>query len=138
MARTGITVRPLTDGTDKLPAGPGAYMLMLDIPRSVPLRITTLPRIHLPPGRYAYVGSAKGPGGIRARVRRHLRTPKKAHWHVDQLTAAGAVVEVTAHAEAHECDIVDRLLRRKGTITPVAGFGSTDCKRCKAHLIAFS
>lgn len=138
MARSVITVRPLTDGTDPLPAGPGAYVLILDIPRSVPLRINTLPRIHLPPGRYAYVGSAKGPGGIRARVRRHLRRRKKAHWHVDHLTAAGSVVEVLAHPDADECDIVDRLLRDPGTTIPVAGFGSSDCKRCTAHLVAFA
>ena len=136
MARSAITVRPQTDGTDPLPAGPGAYVLILDIPRSVPLRITTLPRIHLPPGRYAYVGSAKGPGGIRARVRRHLRTPKKAHWHVDHLTASASVVEILAHPGADECDIVERLLRGRGTTTPVAGFGSSDCKRCVAHLLA--
>ncbi len=136
MPRSAIIVRPQTDGTEPLPSGPGAYVLMLDLGRSMPLRIATLPRIHLPPGRYAYVGSAKGTGGIRARVRRHLRTPKKAHWHVDQLTATASVVEVVAHPGARECDIVDRLLRRRGTTTPIAGFGSSDCKRCASHLLA--
>ncbi len=136
MARSAITVRPQTDGTDPLPAVPGAYVLILEIARAVPLRVATLARIHLPPGRYAYVGSAKGAGGIRARVRRHLRTPKKAHWHVDQLTATASVVEVVAHPGARECDIVERLMRRRGTTTPVAGFGSSDCKRCAAHLVA--
>ncbi len=138
MSRSAIKVRPQTDGTEPLPAGPGAYVLMLDLERSVPIRIATLPRIHLPPGRYAYVGSAKGKGGIRARVRRHLRTPKKVHWHVDHLTAAGSVVEVLAYPDMDECDVVERMLRRRRTTTPVAGFGSSDCKRCAAHLLALA
>ncbi len=136
MTRSTITIRPETDGTDSLPTVPGAYVLVLDVERSLPLRVATLPRIHLLPGRYAYVGSAKGAGGIRARVRRHLRAGKKLHWHVDHLTAAARVVEVTAHPGADECDVVDELLAKRRATTPVAGFGSSDCKRCAAHLVA--
>jgi len=138
MARPVIAMDPQADGTDPLPTGPGAYVLILELARSVPLRVATLPRIHLPPGRYAYVGSAKGPGGIRARVRRHLRRGKKRHWHIDHLTACAEVIEVVAHPDQDECDIVERLLRERGTITPVAGFGSSDCKRCAAHLVALA
>ncbi len=138
MPRSAITVRPQTDGTDALPAAQGAYVLILEAERSVPLRVATLPRIHLPPGRYAYVGSANGAGGIRARVRRHLRPHKKAHWHVDHLTASATVIEVVAYPDADECDVVDRLLRRRGATTPVAGFGSSDCKRCASHLVALA
>jgi len=136
MPKSAITVRPQTDGTEPLPAEPGAYVLMLDLAQSVPLRIATLPRIHLPPGRYAYVGSAKGSGGIRARVRRHLGAHKKIHWHVDHLTAVASVTEVLAYPDGNECDIVERLLRRRQAMTPVAGFGNSDCKRCAAHLLA--
>ena len=138
MPRSTFTIHPDTDGTDSLPAGPGAYVLILEVERALPVRIAKLPRIHLPPGRYAYVGSAKGPGGIRARIRRHLRPRKKAHWHVDHLTAAAAVSAVVVHPGAEECDIVDGLLAEHGTTTPVEGFGSSDCKRCAAHLLALS
>ena len=138
MLRTAITVRPQTNGTEDLPTGPGAYVLMLALERSMPLRIVTLPRIHLPPGRYAYVGSAKGRGGMRARVRRHLRTQTKAHWHIDHLTTAALIVEILAFPDADECDVVEQLLRRRRTTTPIAGFGSTDCKRCEAHLLALA
>lgn len=123
---------------EALPTGPGAYVLMFDLEWSMPLRIVTLPRIHLPPGRYAYVGSAKGRGGIRSRVRRHLRTHKKAHWHVDHLTTAASIVEILGFPDADECAVVEWLLRRPRTTTPVAGFGSTDCKRCEAHLLALA
>ena len=136
MRKSAIKVRPETDGTESLPARPGAYVLMLDLGKAVPLRIATLPRIHLPPGRYAYVGSAKGPGGIRARVRRHLGAEKKIHWHVDHLTSVAKIVEAQAYPDESECDIVERLSRRRRSSTPVAGFGSSDCKRCVAHLLA--
>ena len=138
MLRSAITVRPQTNGMEEVPIGPGAYVLMLDLERSVPIRIVTLPRIHLPPGRFAYVGSAKGRGGMRARVQRHLRMPKKAHWHIDHLTKAASIVEILAFPDADECDVVERLLRRRRTTTPVAGFGSSDCKRCEAHLLALA
>ncbi len=111
-------------------------MLILDVERALPLRVATLPRIHLPPGRYAYVGSAKGAGGIRARVRRHLRVDKKLRWHVDHLTAVARVVEIAAHPGADECDIVDALVARRRARMPVAGFGSSDCRRCASHLVA--
>ena len=138
MLRSAITVRPQTNGMEEVPVGSGAYVLMLDLERSVPLRIVTLPRIHLPPGRYAYVGSAKGRGGMRARVRRHLRTPKKPHWHIDHLTNAASLVEILAFPDADECDVVEQLLRRGRTTAPVVGFGSSDCKRCEAHLLALA
>jgi Uri superfamily endonuclease len=51
----------------------GAYLLLLNV--VVPLCVT-LPRrapASLPAGRYLYAGSAHGPGGLRARLARHLR-----------------------------------------------------------------
>ena len=138
MLRSAITVRPQTNSMEELPEGPGAYVLMLDLERSVPLRIVTLPRIHLPPGRYAYVGSAKGRGGMRARLQRHLQTPKKVHWHIDHLTKAASIVEILAFPHADECDVVKRLVRQRRNTTPVAGFGSSDCKQCEAHLLALA
>ncbi|BES82251.1 hypothetical protein PABY_18180 [Pyrodictium abyssi] len=43
----------------------------------------------LGPGAYAYVGSAWGPGGLRARLCRHLYGRRgRMHWHIDYLAAA--------------------------------------------------
>jgi Uri superfamily endonuclease len=48
--------------------------------------------IVLPAGRYLYCGSAKGPGGLKARLSRHMRRGKSVRWHVDQLTEQGLVI----------------------------------------------
>lgn len=123
---------------DGLPVGPGAYVLMLELRRPLRLAIATLPATTLPPGRYAYAGSARGPGGIRARVHRHLKKDKKAHWHIDRLTARARVIEVVAYPDGDECARLADLLRAPGASIPVLGFGSSDCRRCAAHLVALA
>lgn len=121
---------------DALPAGPGAYVLIIDCAEPVPLDIATLAATDLPAGRYAYAGSARGPGGIRARVGRHLRADKKPHWHIDRLTARAKIVDVRAYPGGRECDLVTELLSRPGAHAPVPGFGSSDCRDCVSHLVA--
>jgi len=39
-------------------------------------------------GYLIYVGSAGGPGGIRARVSRHLRGPQRLWWHIDSVSSS--------------------------------------------------
>ena len=99
------------------------------------LDVPTLPSSVLKPGRYAYCGSANGPGGIAARVRRHARPTKAAHWHVDHLTGAGRIIEAAACAGGSECDLLRRLLALPGAAIPVPGFGSSDCRTCPSHLV---
>lgn len=121
---------------DELPAMPGAYGLVIQLKRPIRLAIPALDGERLAPGCYLYVGSANGPGGIGARVRRHLRRGKKQHWHVDRLTARGRVTAVLTVAGGDECRLGARALRVQGVTVPVAGFGSSDCTDCAAHLMA--
>lgn len=118
-----------------IPARPGSYVLLLALDRPLalpaPFAGTTLA-----PGRYAYAGSARGPGGLRARLARHLRADKRPHWHVDWLTAAARTEAVGISETESECDLAARLLSTAGATIPVPGFGSSDCRRCTAHLIA--
>ena len=44
-----------------------------------------LGRIELQAGTWLYVGSARGPGGLAARVGRHWRDGVPKHWHMDYL-----------------------------------------------------
>ena len=98
------------------------------------------PRVHigakpsapLAPGCYLYCGSAKGPGGLRARLAHHMRHGKSIHWHIDRLTEAGTVLGAWAFPGGDECDLVAALSH-----LPVAieGFGSTDCRKCTSHLL---
>lgn len=120
----------------ELPKEPGAYALVIALDAPLVLDIPRFARQTLPPGTYVYCGSAYGSGGLRARVRRHLRSAKAARWHVDRLTAAGRVVGLHVEPDGDECDLLARALRTPGTEVPLRGFGNSDCRRCPAHLAA--
>ncbi len=121
---------------EPVPSGPGAYVLLIELDTPLALDIASLPRAVLPAGRYAYCGSAYGPGGLTARISRHLRADKAVRWHVDRLTAAGHIVDFRAVPGGHECDLLDRLLEAPGASVPIPRFGSSDCRACPAHLVA--
>tara|TARA_B100001179_G_C18503858_1_gene365502 strand:+ start:337 stop:690 length:354 start_codon:yes stop_codon:yes gene_type:complete len=110
----------------------------LVIALSEPLRLTiaSLGRPVLSAGSYVYCGSAHGPGGIAARVNRHLRRNKTARWHVDHLTNNGKIIDVTCLPNGEECDIVRNLSKIHNATTPIPGFGSSDCKQCISHLLS--
>lgn len=124
----------------------GAYIVVMGIPKEVTLDISRK-RFVIKPGRYAYVGSAMGPGGIEARGGRHIGHIEKSrapggskgiarHWHIDYLfPSIGEFSIVAAESEERaECRFV-RELKSMGAL-PVEGFGSTDCReRCGGHLL---
>ncbi len=118
----------------ELPTAPGAYVLIVALDRPLSLALPGMKNAVLEAGAYAYCGSAYGPGGISARVRRHLRRDKKPHWHIDRLTGTGHIAAVHAMPGAKECGLLARILAIPGAAVPVPGFGSTDCRRCPAHL----
>jgi Uri superfamily endonuclease len=125
------------DYTD-LPAVPGAYILIVDLPEKTVLSIRRFQGTVLEPGRYAYFGSARGPGGIKARCRRHLRKDKKLHWHIDHLTVHASSLKVAAVPGGNECQLAASLLADSTNQIPLPGFGSSDCKTCKSHLFRIS
>lgn len=108
-----------------------------------PLRLAVgrLGVCELPAGDLVYVGSALGPGGLAARLARHVRPDKRPHWHIDHLTAVltPEIWRVDASGERLECAWVRDLLALPGASVPVSGFGSSDCREgCQAHLIALN
>ncbi|TQV77959.1 GIY-YIG nuclease family protein [Denitrobaculum tricleocarpae] len=113
----------------------GAYLLALRLPvereRGGSKRGTKVPA----PGWYLYAGSAWGGGGIRARLGRHFRREKKPHWHIDRLTLQAAEMFALAVPGGGECDLVAKLLSSRRFRIAVAGFGSSDCRRCESHLL---
>jgi Uri superfamily endonuclease len=124
------------DAVDRLSSGPGAYGLLIRLKAPFSGKIGALGSITLPPGTYLYLGSAYGPGGLPARLRRHLRKDKRLHWHVDYLTNTGTIEQIFVLPEGQECDLADRALQLSDVHVPVSGFGSSDCRRCAAHLLA--
>ena len=119
-----------------LPRAPGAYALLLALARPCAFENRLLGPVVLEPGRYLYGGSAWGPGGIRARVARHLRPDKRVRWHIDHLTRECRCLGAFALPGGRECELVARLLPLHGVTSPVRGFGSSDCARCPSHLLA--
>ena len=110
----------------------GAYLLLVVL--TVPLRVVLpqRPEAVLLPGRYLYAGSARGPGGLRARLARHMLADKKPHWHIDRLTGAGAVEGAWVVPGGDECALVAALAHLP---VPMPGFGSSDCRVCASHLL---
>lgn len=126
-----ITRDPVAGLTSEL----GAYVLFVSLSRPLAPAMPRRPESRLAPGCYAYCGSAWGPGGLRARIGRHLRRDKAPRWHVDRLTAAGRVLDVLAVPGGRECDLRARLERLEGVTLPLPGFGSSDCRNCRSHLL---
>lgn len=119
----------------EIPNLPGAYALLINLAYPVALPIAPLGRLTLAAGLYVYCGSARGPGGLAARVGRHLRREKRLHWHVDYVTSQGRIDDVSYLLGQGECYIVDCLGRAMGVSFPIPGFGSSDCQQCPAHLL---
>ena len=120
-----------------LPVAPGTYALALSLAGPVDLTIAGR-RVQLPPGLYVYVGSAHGPGGLRARLGRHLRGDGRPRWHIDALRAVAEVVgwHVAVSPLRLECAWAQSLAHLPGAAIPVPGFGATDCRAaCPAHLV---
>ena len=87
-------------------------------------------------GWYLYAGSAFGPGGLGARLRRHLQTDKTKHWHIDTLVAHCALVDIWYRCASRDLEHIwaQTLLSHQDTVIPLAGFGASDC-RCSSHLV---
>ncbi len=117
----------------------GTYLLFMHLDREAEITVGHLGTFGFAAAYYCYVGSARGPGGLKARLARHLRHRKKPHWHVDYLLPQATVTEVwTVHSiERLECLCAHTLLGMPGAEVLVHGFGSSDC-RCETHLVYFS
>jgi len=120
-----------------LPSHPGTYALWLMIIERLTLRVGRLGELFLPPGYCVYVGSALGPGGLRARVAHHNRIAVRPHWHIDYLRRHTPLTEVWYSADSvrreHQWA---ELFQDLGGAAPLAGFGASDCD-CLAHLFYF-
>ncbi len=114
----------------------GSYTLLVDLASSTTVTIGALGKHRLRAGRYAYTGSAFGPGGL-TRVNRHRELARGErdthHWHVDYLLgAARASVAAVVISEGVdiECAVAGALDDR---FERVERFGASDCD-CPSHL----
>jgi len=119
-----------------LPATPGSYLLWLELAEPRELDCGGLGRLRFAAGFYGYCGSARGPGGVAARVGRHLRGEGRRRWHIDFLRAAATVRAVwwSGGRARLECDWARALLAGRGVEVAAPRFGASDC-RCASHLL---
>lgn len=111
----------------------GTYLVTAVLGRTRLIEVGRRGKVRFIPGSYVYVGSALGPGGIDARLRRHVRGATTRHWHFDYFRPAVRVLgaHIRTDGTLVECRWADWLLDE--AFDPVEGFGCTDC-RCRSHL----
>jgi Uri superfamily endonuclease len=113
----------------------GTYCLIIEVCEDVKLKVGRLGQLDLKPGFYVYTGSALN--SLESRIKRHLSSEKKLHWHVDYLLLSKKskiddVLFVISDSKI-ECQIAD-YISQKGE--QIIGFGCSDCK-CYSHLFFF-
>ena len=116
----------------KLPKSKGTYIIISRIGRPITINIGRLGPIYFGDGLYAYVGSAFGPGGLRARILRHLKKQKKKFWHIDYLLDH-AHIEYIIIIESNkklECIVAHEISKQ---FKYIKDFGASDCN-CPSHL----
>ena len=118
---------------------PGTYALLLRGEETQEIEVGALGSMTVRPGTHVYVGSAFGPGGLQARVERHVRGDGVLHWHIDYLRAVTTLEAVwyTHDAQRRECTWAEILRSFPGATLPIDGFGASDCN-CPAHLVRFT
>ena len=137
---------------EAIPPYPGAYALLLNLSQPYTITVGRLGNASFPPGTYLYLGSALGPGGLRARLGRHLQTiNSQPHWHIDYLRSVAEpkaliykIIDKTKNTQGDngtiplECLWSQAVSDILGAHIPLPGFGSSDCQAgCSAHLAVF-
>ncbi|MGQ9908480.1 MAG: GIY-YIG nuclease family protein [Candidatus Flexifilum sp.] len=140
IGRFAVPAHPADVDLTLFPARAGTYSLILRLDRAARSAIGALGTVDLPAGRYAYVGSAFGPGGLRGRLAHHIRAaarpPARPHWHIDYLWPAAHLIQIVyaVGPQRLEHTWAGRLIAAPGAFIPAPRFGASDC-RCPAHLI---
>jgi len=114
----------------------GTYLLLMQLQEAQQIEVGRLGMLPLKAGWYLYIGSAFGPGGIKARCGHHRKISVRPRWHVDYLRAVAPLREIWfSHDPARREHQWAGLVReRRGMQVPMPGFGSSDCD-CETHLL---
>jgi Uri superfamily endonuclease len=114
---------------------PGTYTLILSSTVTKPVKIGKLGTLSLDPGYYVYIGSAFGPGGLKARISHHLKNSSRPHWHIDYVSSTLRLYQIwyTYDPTRREHQWADVHAGTRGASRPLPGFGSSDCG-CPSHL----
>ncbi len=116
----------------------GTYALILFCLSNARIQIGRLGTMQLQRGYYIYLGSALGPGGIRARIAHHQKLATRPHWHIDYVRAHTRLHSVWLRYDGtrREHEWACAMHRVRGATIPLPGFGASDCG-CQSHLYFF-
>ncbi len=114
----------------------GTYILLTKLAKTQKIKPGKLPEADYKKGTYLYVGRART--GLRARIKRHIRSQKKLFWHIDYLLKKAKIVDIWICQDYFgECHTADEIRNFRPTESKaIQGFGSSDC-RCLSHLFYF-
>lgn len=118
----------------------GAYVLIIDLNESLSFNLKSLGNLSFDKGTWIYVGSAMGMGStnLENRIRRHFRSEKTIHWHIDHLLHSDSKIRASVWSECSspaECEIAKSIDRMVDVNPGPRGFGASDCKqKCGTHL----
>jgi Uri superfamily endonuclease len=124
----------------ELPEAKGTYVLVSHASQMKRLEIGRLGTFTIVPGYYAYVGSAFGAGGLRARAGHHLESTANPHWHVDYLLRCVTPLEVwyttdDRRLEHQWAELFDNASQFR---VPIPRFGSSDYHRTRSSHLFYS
>jgi len=115
------------------PARPGAYLLLLNLSTSLETQIGRWRQVAFDPGLYCYAGSALGPGGLAARLRRYASGAGRPHWHIDYLLPHAELLGALAREDPQRLECAWAAWVSSRAQATIRGFGSSDCA-CSGHL----
>jgi Uri superfamily endonuclease len=114
------------------PSPKGTYIFLSYLDSASDIQMNKKGRTcHFSVGWYAYVGSAFGPGGLKARLNRHYAGSGKAHWNID-FFRRGVRPCRQAWVSYEQCKLESLwaavLQRMPGVSVPVVNFGNADAR----------
>ena len=114
----------------------GTYALVIALEVGLRLRTGRLGVHSLISGYYVYTGSALG--GLFGRLKYHLKSKKKLHWHIDYLLREAAISQIWYALGQHRLECIWNAIVKglPGAISSIPGFGASDCQ-CSSHLTYF-
>ena len=113
---------------------PGTYVLILQCRSEATIEVGKWGQLKLGRGYYIYVGSAFGPGCVRARVKRHFRSNKPTRWHIDYLREfAEPICAWCSHNPSRLEHLWAQIFSNMANFRSIKGFGCSDC-HCYSHL----
>jgi Uri superfamily endonuclease len=117
---------------------PGTYALIISCASSARIQVGRLGTMQLQGGYYVYLGSALGPGGLRARITHHQKLSTRPHWHIEYVKAHTRLHSIWFSYDARRLEYQwTRVVQTmRGARAPILGFGASDCD-CRSHLYFF-